>query len=119
MVGLYTALATMQLADQRLKAADRTDGDLLAQAEANIAAARKICKQQGWLEETPGIEVLQLSAVVDMRRQQPDVAKKMLDEALQLARKAKAGKLEAKISGQIAELDELNERPAKKSPAGP
>ena len=116
-MGLYTALATMQLADQRVKAVDGSDGDLLTQAEANIAAARKLAQQHGWLEETPGIEVLELEAVVDLRRQQPDAAKKMLDQALQLARKAKAGKLEAKISGQIAQLDEQHSSPTKKSPA--
>jgi tetratricopeptide (TPR) repeat protein len=106
LVGIYTALATLELADLRRKSTGDGRETELADAEANVAAARKLCQQQGWLEGAAGIQVLQLEAVVDVRRDKPEAAKKSLDEALAISRRADLGRLESKILAQLAQLEQ-------------
>jgi tetratricopeptide (TPR) repeat protein len=103
LVGLHTALASLELADQRARTGAE-NGDELAQAEANIAAARKLCAEQGWLDGTRGIEILELEAVADVRHEKPGAAKQSLDKALELSRKAHLAMLENKILGELAQL---------------
>jgi tetratricopeptide (TPR) repeat protein len=103
LVGLHLAIAKLRLA-----AARGSDDGLvpteLAQAEAHIATARKLCAQHGWLDRQAGIEVLQLEAVVDVRRDKPAAARKTLDEALSLSRRSRLDSLEAKIRSQLAHV---------------
>ncbi len=105
LIGLYTALATLQLADEQSQATGQGESTQLAEAEKNIEAARRLCEEQGLLDDAPGIGVLELQAVVDVRRDKPDAARKSLDEALALARRSKQPVLEAKILTQLAGLD--------------
>ena len=64
-VALHTALAALQLAEQGTLGT--TGSSELAEAERNLAAARKICTEQGWLDGPAGIGVMELEAVVDVR----------------------------------------------------
>ena len=85
LIGLHTALATLQLADDRVKPDGKGDSAELAEAEKNIAAARRLCEEHGLLDVPAGIGVLELEAIVDVRRDKPDDARKSLDAALSLA----------------------------------
>jgi tetratricopeptide (TPR) repeat protein len=104
LVGLYTATATLQLAEAREKKPGG-GSDPLTQAEANIAAARRLCAEHGWSDQTAGINVLELEAVLEVRRDHLDAARKTLGRALTLSRRSHLDKLEAKIETQIAQLD--------------
>ena len=106
LIGLHIALARLQLAEDQAKPAGKDGSTELAEAEKHIEAARRLCKEQGLLDESPGIGVLELEAVVDVRHDRPDAARKSLDEALALARRSKQHVLEAKILTQLAGIEQ-------------
>ncbi|HTU24286.1 MAG TPA: tetratricopeptide repeat protein [Pirellulales bacterium] len=116
LVGLYTALASLELAADRQ---GKATGSELAQAEAHIAAARQICTERGWLEGPAGISVLELEAVVEVRHQKLDEARKLLGQALTLSHRSQLGDLESKIRTQLAQLDEHASPGGKEKPAKP
>ena len=85
----------------------------------NIAAARQLCTEQGWLEGPAGIGVLELEAAVDVRHQKLDAARKSLDQALVLSRRSQLTGLEAKILTQLAGLEKHRSPSAAGSPPKP
>jgi CHAT domain-containing protein/tetratricopeptide (TPR) repeat protein len=113
LIGLYTALATLELAEDQGRPTGKEDSAEVAQAEENIQAARKLCKEQGLLDGPAGIGLLELDAVVDVRRDNPDGARKSLDEALALARRSQQRALEARILTEMTELELLHGSPAR------
>ena len=106
LIGLHTALATLQLADDQTKPGGKGDAAELAEAEKNIEAARRLCEERGLLDGPAGIGVLELEAIVDVRHDKPDAARKSFDAALALARRSRLSGLEAKLLTELAELDQ-------------
>ena len=110
LIGLYTAMATLRLAEDR--AAGKEDADPVAQAEENIRAARKLCEEQKMLDGPAGIGLLELEAAVAVRRDNASGARKSLEQALALARRLRQRSPEAGILTQMTELELRHGSPA-------
>jgi tetratricopeptide (TPR) repeat protein len=106
LISLYMALASLQLAEEQEKPAGKEASAVVAEAEQNIQAARKLGEEKGLLEGPTGVGLLELEAVVDVRREKLDAARKSLDEALALSRRSQLAGLEAKILAQITQLEQ-------------